>query len=91
MLRADFFISYIFWVIFPSVKRICLLFHTIFFGMFDQAYQIIADVTSKCVFIRWFQLGQIQSGMRAFHGPLRALRRARSFIFLARTRARWGR
>nr|AFK46132.1 unknown [Lotus japonicus] len=40
---------------------------------------------------RWSQLALIRTGMRAFHGPLRVLQKARSFTFLAKIRAKWER
>jgi hypothetical protein len=43
------------------------------------------------VMLRWSQLVPTQSGMRVSHGPLRVLQKARSFIFLAKTRVKWGR
>lgn len=45
----------------------------------------------EIILIRWSQPALIQSGMRVFRGPLRVLQKARSFIFLAKIRARWER
>ena len=44
-----------------------------------------------CDFFRLYQLVLIQSLMRASHGPLRVLQKAKSFTSLAKIRVKWGR
>ncbi|KAA8530901.1 hypothetical protein F0562_005640 [Nyssa sinensis] len=44
-----------------------------------------------CMLLRLYQLVLIRNGMRALHGPLKVLQKARSFTFHARIRAKWGR
>jgi hypothetical protein len=44
-----------------------------------------------CELFRLYQLVLIRSLMRAFHGPLRVLQKAKSFISLAKIRVKWGR
>jgi hypothetical protein len=61
------------------------------FSPLEIAISTSLKMKNICELFRLYQLVLIRSLMRAFHGPLRVLQKAKSFISLAKIRVKWGR